>query len=436
MPNDQNNQSLTIAQQRHLALQRPSSLVQRGLASMANLERIIHFPEDREVGLLHFDGKWVKAKGEVRVPRTSEIKLELDDVENLAFLGKLGTKDIQSLTCNDYFSITDAELEYVAKLSKLTTLRLSLWKHITDIGLAYISNLSQLTLLELDGCSCEITDDGLAHLAKLLHLTTLHLNFGEDLITDDGLAHLAKLLQLTTLYLDFGDYGGDSITDIGLAHLSQLKKLTALGINGFSSDITDIGLAYLTDNLSQLTSLTLGGCHITDIGLAYLTDNLSQLTSLNISCGYDITDDGLAHLAKLPKLASLRLRGTKITSNLLMNLSKIPQLTELDVQGSDYDINFCYGIGGNSMDTGLAYFAGILPKLTWLDISGRQDISDAGLAHLVVKMPQLEGLDIRYCGQITDVGLAHLAKLPKLRLRSEGCKNITDAAIAAFDARR
>jgi formylglycine-generating enzyme required for sulfatase activity len=35
MPNDQNNQSLTIAPQRHLALQRPSSLVQRGLAALA-----------------------------------------------------------------------------------------------------------------------------------------------------------------------------------------------------------------------------------------------------------------------------------------------------------------------------------------------------------------------------------------------------------------
>lgn len=96
MTEDHHQQLLRHPEAGALALNRSSSLVRRGLAALATLDRTIRFPDHRQVGWLHFNGQRVAAKGEVRVPRASTVELQvsIEGVRDLAFLRELGAEDI------------------------------------------------------------------------------------------------------------------------------------------------------------------------------------------------------------------------------------------------------------------------------------------------------------------------------------------------------
>ena len=99
--NDSHQPLLRYPQAGALALNRPSSLVHRGLAALATLDRTLRFPDHRQVGWLHFDGRRVAARGEVRVPRASRVELQasIGGLRDLAFLRELGAEDFQGLIC-------------------------------------------------------------------------------------------------------------------------------------------------------------------------------------------------------------------------------------------------------------------------------------------------------------------------------------------------
>jgi hypothetical protein len=94
------------------------------------------------------------------------------------------------------------------------------------------------------------------------------------------------------------------ITDAGLAHMKGLVKLEHLKL-WISDKITAAELARMRG--LKLKRLDLNNCEVTDAGLAYLTE-LTTLEVLGISYFYSITDAGLVHLKGLTKLERLKLR--------------------------------------------------------------------------------------------------------------------------------
>ena len=108
--------------------------------------------------------------------------------------------------------------------------------------------------------------------------------------------------------------------------------------------------------------------------------------------GRDLTDDGLADVARLGNVVELNLRDTKITS------------------------------------AGLVYLKG-LAKLTRLHLE-RTNVGDEGIANLT-KLTTLEYLNL-YGTKITDKSLDHLAGLKNLRQLYVWQTDVTDAGIAKF----
>ena len=109
--------------------------------------------------------------------------------------------------------------------------------------------------------------------------------------------------------------------------------------------------------------------------------------------GRDLTDDGLANVAKLGNVVELNLRDTKITSAGLVHLKGLAKLTRLHLE--------------------------------------RTNVGDEGIANLT-KLTTLEYLNL-YGTKITDKSLDHLAGLKNLRQLYVWQTDVTDAGIAKFN---
>ena len=108
--------------------------------------------------------------------------------------------------------------------------------------------------------------------------------------------------------------------------------------------------------------------------------------------GRDLTDDGLADVAKLGNVVELNLRDTKITSAGLVHLKGLAKLKRLHLE--------------------------------------RTNVGDEGIANLT-KLTTLEYLNL-YGTKITDKSLDHLAGLKNLRQLYVWQTDVTDAGIAKF----
>ena len=99
---------------------------------------------------------------------------------------------------------------------------------------------------------------------------------------------------------------------------SRLKLLRSLDLSG--TEISDVGLRYVTQYLGQLTRLSVAKCwKISDAGLAQLS-TLEALTSLDCSGSKMITNQGLAHLGKCKSLVHLDCTNTSVTTEGLKRL--------------------------------------------------------------------------------------------------------------------
>ena len=115
------------------------------------------------------------------------------------------------------------------------------------------------------------------------------------------------------------------ITDAGLAKLVALKKLKSLNLQR-DTGITDNGIAHV-GKMPELTYLTLLYTRIGDAGLVHLAD-AKKLRLLDLR-GCKITDTGLAHLTSLTGLAALKLRSSGVTDAGLAHLKGMKKLRGL-----------------------------------------------------------------------------------------------------------
>jgi beta-lactamase regulating signal transducer with metallopeptidase domain len=220
--------------------------------------------------------------------------------------------------------------------------------------------------------------------------------------------HIAHLTGLKTLKLSFTNVG-----DAGMKYVIALKSLEYLDT---TSQITDKGMAYVSQ-LTSLKSLGLfGPSRITDAGLQHI----SKMTSLEelALAGESMGDEGLIYLCNLPRLEYLRLHGTNFGDYGMVHLKKLPSLKRLSFPQGKAFIS----------DTGLAQIAEI-PNLEELNMEARGDVTDEGLAHLV-KLQSLKKLSIPGA-HLTDKGCAYLKQIKSLEIleSSQGNQRITDVGL-------
>jgi Leucine-rich repeat (LRR) protein len=118
----------------------------------------------------------------------------------------------------------------------------------------------------------------------------------------------------------------------------QLAKLDGLEdqlrrINISHSDITDAGLARIA-RMRNLTQLRLASEKVTDAGLACLAE-LKELRHLHL-IDMPISDTGLAHLHKLKNLESLYLDGTGATDEGMKGLVEALPSVHVHFDGGHY----------------------------------------------------------------------------------------------------
>ena len=125
------------------------------------------------------------------------------------------------------------------------------------------------------------------------------------------------------------------ITDAKLARvrwaIASLPNVRKLSLS--CSQVTDSGLGAI-QGLDRLRSLELGTMRVTDAGLRNLP-LLPDLRDVDLFYCRGIRGPGLAHLARLPELRSLRLAYTGINDAALDHLRRSSRLESVDVSRTD-----------------------------------------------------------------------------------------------------
>ena len=92
-----------------------------------------------------------------------------------------------------------------------------------------------------------------------------------------------------------------------------MKILKSLDLS--HTEISDVGLRYIAQYLSQLTDLKLSKCwKVSDAGLAQLS-TLENLTRLDMSSCKMITNQGLQHLSKCKSIIHMDCSNTSTTND-------------------------------------------------------------------------------------------------------------------------
>lgn len=168
-----------------------------------------------------------------------------------------------------------------------------------------------------------------------------------------------------------------SATDADMARLAEFDAVEKLSLSG-NHELTEDGLACLA-SLPRLRELNLSRSRISNAGLA-MVGRLATLTSLRLDDA-KVSDTGLQHLAPLTRLETVSLRGTAITDAGLAIVSQWPELTSLDLSKTK--------IG----DEGLGHLVSC-SKLSQLRLAGLENLSIAGVRSLA-RLASLTEIDLQ-----------------------------------------
>ncbi|HIJ65509.1 MAG TPA: sigma-70 family RNA polymerase sigma factor [Candidatus Hydrogenedentes bacterium] len=409
--------------------------------------RVIHFPEDRVLGLLWlqvgmfsveyrlwrpwFGGgndEWEylgPAQGDIVVPADKPVWLLVaaSALHDLSPLAELGSHDLYGLFVSWWLAPVSnpdsAIMRHISGLTGLKVLHVSgmIGPGVTANGLRYIEDFKELEDLHIS--LAPLSDAGLSCLEKLESLEVLVVG-GDSNLTDAGLARLAKLTSLQELRIPI-----DNIEGPGLAQLANIPSLRCLEFYGGNMD-ADKTFEYLR-KVTSLKRLEGRGSefHLTDHGLAHLS-HLANLEELEFVRIRTITDAGMAHLLPLRSLKKLHLTSAQLTDEGLALIAKMESLEDLGLPP--------FGI----TDRGLAHVSE-MSNLRRLRAGGRcpadsvrlGPYTDRGLFYLS-RLKNLEELGIASGIGITDAGVECLAGLPNLRRLSLMANGITDNALATL----
>lgn len=192
---------------------------------------------------------------------------------------------------------------------------LSAAKDLTNDDLAAIAALPPGAIQNLNLGLTEVTTDGLAVLEHWPGLRDLSL--AESLYDDEAMPHLGRCLALRHLNLLQAH-----ITDRGIEHLRGLPALEELAL-GDNARLSDTALLHIAE-LPRLRTLILRGVEISDVGVDYLA-RAQGLKRLWIGAPM-VTDEAVPLLARHRGLEELVLLQTSISPSGMRALRRaLPQ---------------------------------------------------------------------------------------------------------------
>jgi hypothetical protein len=240
----------------------------------------------------------------------------------------------------------------------------------------------------------DITDAGMPYIGEMTGLRSLDISY--TMLGDVGLEHLPNLSELEHLKI-----GATLITGLNLNFLKLLPKLKSLSLRGvqrrnagacWTPNVTDLDLDTIS-LLSGLEELDLGVGIKLGMGGKPAAPGGGNCT---LTGGLQLSDLGVAKLAKLKNLKRLNISGARLTPEGLQVLQSLP--------------------------------------LESLSVWASQSLDDAA-AEVLSGMPSLAHLDMSYT-RIGDQGLQRLAKLPNLKTLYLTETSVTPEAVAAFRQQR
>ena len=384
------------------------------------------------------------------LPQNTTIPSLFPNVLSFSFLHCIGSK------------VGNADvIRSLSHLTGLTYLSLRGCNRLTGDALLPLQNLTHLEVLDLTGCKL-LRCDSLAPIQLLSRLHSCIIDKCEGL-RDEALHHLSSLSNLQRLSLG-GCTGMRGVS--GLAALNLLPKLEYLNMSGIP-ELSDDQLSYLSEMpalqelnldrcplincsglvhlqfISTLATLSLMECSaLHDISLEYISGSLTSLKRLTLDYCRNITDGGVASLAKVP-LLQLSLRGcdairgigfsTYSSSPLqVLNLEECTSINAAGLRAIAGQLVYLKKLSlkrcGVS-DRGADALAAIV-QLECLKVSSSAELTSEGICAIAAGCLSLKHLDISSCPNVGNAGVAAAARLPCLRSLSLcGCGKITDEGV-------
>jgi Leucine-rich repeat (LRR) protein len=290
------------------------------------------------------------------------------DVERVAQI-----KDLKRLDLS-FTYVTDRGIEQLRSLRQMEELTLDTAEFITDSAISYLRANQALRRLVLRGT--DITDVALPYLADLTGLRSLDISF--TMLGDVGLESLPALTEMEELKL-----GGNRITGINLNFLKLLPKLKKLSFHGIQRRNAAACWSPLITDLDLDAISLLSGIEELDLGIGISLGMGGEPAApgggnCRVAGGIQVSDLGLAKLAKLKKLRRLDVSGAQLTPAGLNVLRSLPRLERLSVWNCA------------ALDDSAARVLGAVPSLVNLDVSYTA-MGDEGLRSLAA-LPNLKYL--------------------------------------------
>lgn len=361
---------------------------------------LLAFPEINYVQAINspITGKTLEVLGKLKKLKTLMLMqvraVTDDDLKHLA-----NAQELERLSCSDT-GIKGAGIAHLAKLKNIKYLQVG----PSPVGEEPWRAIGQLKSLEaIPRPGPDFNNASLELLANLTELKSLHLSSTQ--VNGDGYRHLAGLSNLNELYLPTTPANPSEYQYLG--KLKQLRTLSCGNSGG------DEALDYLS-GLTELQYL-LPPADITDAGLATLArfPNLQRTNLFN--CGRT-TDGGLANLAKCDKLVELVV-GQHVTAAGWRNISNIKSLKSIQA-------------GAITIPADVLPLLGTLPNLDSLAIG---NLDNEAIKQLP-KLTKLKSLHIEQRGYSpADLeSISRIGTLEHLHLHSPGSADWTDEHVAVL----
>jgi len=280
---------------------------------------------------------------------------------------------------------------------------------------------SEVKSVDLDTCS-NITDEGLRGLAGCSKLRSIKLDFCFK-VTSEGVAALLRgcpQLQPDCIL----PVGCDFKTGAFFAALAESRpKLRSLVLAGCRL-VTDACLSVVADTCTLIEHVDVSMCaKLSNAGVLSLLGKCHVLSSVKLrNCG-KLTDPCFEAInEKCPFLAVLDVAYLRITNQTLQAIAECEKLTDLDFSGCN-----------QVTDEGLAFLAAKPRLLNRVSLLFLKSISDDGLASVVRACPMLRPCSLESLCK-GDAFLAAVADMHKdvQSISLSQCSGVTDVGIRAL----
>ncbi|KAK3253000.1 hypothetical protein CYMTET_37729 [Cymbomonas tetramitiformis] len=292
----------------------------------------------------------------------------LEALERLAARCPLLTRLDLSCDANDFY--LEPFTRYCGHMRQ-AVLRFS---DVTDDGVnLLVSNCSQIEALDLQSCHY-ITKSSLRLLIELPNLRVLNL------------AHCRMV--------SVGEADGAAV-----AIACACPSLRHLDVDGWEG-LTDSGCEALFQGCPALVTLCLDGASLTDACIPPLVETLHDLKKLSISFCEELTDVGIAHLARRSvHLTSIRLRkGIQLSDAGIAKIFEPRQREQHEVRLHHVDISECHAL---QMLTLSALVSASGYALRDVNLAWCWQLRDAEITLLLEGSPRLELLDLTGLEELT-----------------------------------